>query len=142
MPAYQKGELSLDAYLVRLLAALCRQAGGELRVKGELVDAVGEATALLKAWDSKTQEVVLTVSMGTYGEVFRVVPERQPTKQVIAASQSQPERTDEPTEQPRVAQTFTDDVRQLQLDKKALLKTVTTMLKQDLQRRKQQGETP
>jgi hypothetical protein len=30
----------------------------------------------------------------------------------------------------------------LQLDKKALLKTVTTMLKQDLQRRKQQGETP
>jgi hypothetical protein len=142
VPAYQKGELSLDAYLVRLLAALCRQAGGELRVKGELVDAVGEATALLKAWDSKTQEVVLTVSMGTYGEVFRVVPERQPTKQVIAASQSQPERTDEPTEQPRVAQTFTDDVRQLQLDKKALLKTVTTMLKQDLQRRKQQGETP
>ena len=77
MSAYNRDGLSIEAYLVRIIAALCKQAGGELRVKGELVDTVGEATALLKSWDSKTQELVLTVTLGTFGEVFRVIPERQ-----------------------------------------------------------------
>jgi hypothetical protein len=76
MSAYNRDGLSVEAYLVRVLAAICRQNGGAIRVKGELIDTVGEATALLKSWDSKTQELVLTVSMGTFGEVFRVGPER------------------------------------------------------------------
>ncbi len=77
MSAYNRDGLSLDAYLVRIIAALCKANGGELRVRGELVDAVGESTVLLKAWDSTKQELVLTVTMGTFGEVFKVVPERQ-----------------------------------------------------------------
>ncbi len=79
MSAYNRDGLSLDAYLVRIIAALCKANGGELRVRGELVDAVGESTVLLKAWDSAKQELVLTVTMGTFGEVFKVVPERQST---------------------------------------------------------------
>lgn len=85
MSAYNRGELSLEAYLVRILAALCRQNGGELRIKGELVDAINEPTTLLKDWDSVKQELVLRTHLGTFGEVFRVVPEKQPTKEVIAA---------------------------------------------------------
>jgi hypothetical protein len=84
MSAYNRGELSIEAYLVRILAALCRQNSGELRVKGELIDTIGEATTLLKSWDSAKQELVLTVAMGSFGEVYRVVPERQAQKEVIA----------------------------------------------------------
>jgi hypothetical protein len=86
MSAYNHDGISLEAYLVRIIAALCRQNGGELRIKGELVDTVGEATALLKSWDSTKQELVLTVSLGSFGEVFRVVPEKQTGKQPIAIS--------------------------------------------------------
>jgi hypothetical protein len=85
LSAYNRDGLSLEAYLVRVLAALCRQNGGELRIKGELVDAINEPTTLLKDWDGKTQELVLRTHMGSFGEVFRVVPEKQPTKEVIAA---------------------------------------------------------
>src|SRR5579863_1432697 len=95
MAAYSRGDLSLEAYLVRILAALCRQNGGELRIKGELVDSINEPTTLLKDWDSRTQELVLRTHMGSFGEVFRVVPEKQPTKEVIAADpiRKQPEES-------------------------------------------------
>lgn len=84
MSAYQRGELSIEAYLVRILAGVVRQAGGELRVKGEAVDMVGEPTALLKEWDAKTQEIVLRTGVGSFTEVFKVIPERQPTREVLA----------------------------------------------------------
>src|ERR1035437_3232817 len=80
MSAYNRGELSLEAYLVRILAAMCRQSGGEIRIKGELVDAINEPTTLLKDWDSRTQELVLRTHLGTFGEVFRVTPEKPPTR--------------------------------------------------------------
>jgi hypothetical protein len=94
LSAYNRGELSLEAYLVRILAALCRQNGGELRIKGELVDAINEPTTLLKDWDSSKQELVLRTHLGTFGEVFRVIPEKQPTREVIAADpiRNQPEQ--------------------------------------------------
>lgn len=84
MSAYQRGELSIEAYLVRILAGVVRQAGGELRVKGEAVDTVGEPTALLKEWDQKTQEIVLRTGVGSFTEVFKVIPERQPTREILA----------------------------------------------------------
>ena len=77
MSAYNRGELSIEAYLVRVLAALCRQNGGEVRIKGELIDTIGEATTLTKYWDSTKQELVLQATLGMFGEVFRVVPEKQ-----------------------------------------------------------------
>ena len=77
MSAYNRAELSVEAYLVRVLAALCRQSGGEVRVKGELIDLIGEATCLVKSWDSQTQELVITASKGMFTEVYRVIPEKQ-----------------------------------------------------------------
>lgn len=109
MSAYNRDGLSIEAYLVRIIAALCRQAGGELRVKGELVDTVGEATALLKAWDSTKQELVLTTAMGSFGEVFRVVPEKQTGKQPVPVTAPPEGRTADPLERLFTPQTPAED---------------------------------
>jgi hypothetical protein len=137
--AYNRGDLSVEAYLVRLLAALCRQAGGELRVRGELVDAVGEATALLKSWDPKTQEVVLTTTLGSYGEVFRVVPEKQATApQRIALSVPLPPDADSPAPPPpRSSASLLDESERLAaLEIKLKKRRVASMLADELARRR------
>ena len=85
MSAYDRGNLSPEAYLVRILAGIVRQSGGELRVKGEQVDTIGEPTVLIKEWDPIKQELVLRAGMFKFTEVFRVNPERH-----IAASQLPP----------------------------------------------------
>jgi hypothetical protein len=139
MSAYNRGELSLEAYLVRILAALCRQNGGELRIKGELVDAINEPTTLLKDWDGHTQELVLRTHMGSFGEVFRVIPEKQPTKEVIAAD---PIRTQQ--EQPLTLPFNPPPKRSALSDEKlAEMETILTkrrvasMLKDELKQRRQ-----
>lgn len=76
MSAYSRDGLSVEAYLARLLTAIIRQNGGELRIKGEIVDMVGEPTAFIKEWDKTSQEVVLRCGVGSFVETFRVVPEK------------------------------------------------------------------
>lgn len=140
MPAYNKGNLSIEAYLVRVLAALCRQNGGELRIKGELVDTVGEATALMKSWDTVKQELVLTVSMGSFSEVFRVVPERQTSPQLVLPNipTEQPEPTkDQPS---RVGSTFLDDDKLNTLEKKLQKRRIASMLADEIKRNKRGAE--
>jgi len=130
--------LSLEAYLVRILAALCRQAGGELRIKGELVDAINEPTTLLKDWDTRTQELVLRTHMGTFGEVFRVVPEKQPTKEVIAADPLKREG-----EQPSLFQakgSTLDDEKLQKLERDLTKRRVASMIAEDLRKRQRQPE--
>lgn len=138
MSAYNRGELSLEAYLVRILAALCRQNGGELRIKGELVDAINEPTTLLKDWDTRTQELVLRTHMGSFGEVFRVVPEKQPTREVIAAD---PLRKDpeQPTLFPAKGSTL-DDEKLQKLERELTKKRVAAMISEDLRKRQRQPE--
>ena len=46
---------------------------------------IDQPVTLLKDWDSKTQELVLRTHLGGFGEVFIARPEKQPTKEVIAA---------------------------------------------------------
>ena len=75
MPAHSRGNLSLEAYLTRILAALAKRNGGELRIKGAEVDAVDNTTNLMKDWDPKRQEVVLRFST-PFSEIYRVAPER------------------------------------------------------------------
>lgn len=137
MSAYNRGELSLEAYLVRILAALCRQHGGELRIKGELVDAINEPTTLLKDWDTHTQELVLRTHMGTFGEVFRVMPEKQPTREVIAADPLRKEReAEQPTLFPSKGSTL-DDEKLQKLERDLLKRRVASMMAEDLKRRRQ-----
>jgi hypothetical protein len=138
MSAYNRGELSLEAYLVRILAALCRQNGGELRIKGELVDQINEPTTLLKDWDSKTQELVLRTHMGSFGEVFRVVPEKQPTKEVIAADPIRRE-AEQPTFFPQKGSTL-DDEKLQKLERELTKRRVASMISEDLRKRQRQPE--
>jgi hypothetical protein len=135
LSAYNRGELSLEAYLVRILAALCRQNGGELRIKGELVDAINEPTTLLKDWDSSKQELVLRTHLGTFGEVFRVIPEKQPTKEVIAADPIRKEKPEEPMLFNQKTSTL-DDGKLAEIEKTLTKRRIASMLKDELRQRK------
>jgi hypothetical protein len=137
LSAYNRGELSLEAYLVRILAALCRQNGGELRIKGELVDAINEPTTLLKDWDSRTQELVLRTHMGSFGEVFRVVPEKQPTREVIAADPLKPEQQRD-LFAPKGS--TLDDEKLQKLERTMTKKRIANMIAEDLRARQRQPE--
>lgn len=142
MSAYDRGSLSVEAYLVRIIAALVRQSGGELRVKGELVDTVSEATALLKSWDSVKQEVVLTTAMGTFGEVFRVVPEKQPGKEALidlSKRAVESERALEAVktnaeEKSRTGSTYDDPAKLVKLEQALLKKRIASMLADEIAR--------
>lgn len=151
MSAYNRGELSVDAYMVRLLAAIVRQNGGELRVKGELVDAIGEPTALIKEWDSSKQEVVLRSGMGSFVEVYKVVPEKQSGREVFTARPAQPVdpldraffREPEPrpeTPSPRSNVNPLDDTRASALEKKRNAARAAAVLRQYLDERKRNPE--
>lgn len=131
MSAYNRGELSLEAYLVRILAALCRQNGGELRIKGELVDAINEPTTLLKDWDSSKQELVLRTHLGTFGEVFRVIPEKQPTKEVIAADPIRKHQEEIPFQPPPKGSTL-DDEKLASMEKTLQKRRIASLLKDEL----------
>ena len=145
MSAYNRDGLSIEAYLVRIIAALCRQAGGELRVKGELVDSVGDATALLKSWDSAKQELVLTVNMGSFGEVFRVIPERQTAKQPVPISTPTNGQTFDPLdklftptppepsrEHPRAASTLDDTERLSKLESTLQKRRIARLFEEEM----------
>jgi hypothetical protein len=137
LSAYNRGELSLEAYLVRILAALCRQNGGEIRIKGELVDAINEPTTLLKDWDTHTQELVLRTHMGTFGEVFRVMPEKQPTREVIAADPLKREAAEQPTLFPTTKGSTLDDEKLTTLERTLQKRRVAQMISEDLRKRRQ-----
>lgn len=154
MSAYSRGDLSIEAYLVRIIAALCRQNGGEVRVKGELVDTVGDATALLKSWDSAKQELVLTVNMGSFGEVFRVIPEKQGSKQPVPISAPGNGQTFDPLEKlftpaatgpakeaPRAASILDDPERLDRLEKTLQKRRIARMFQDEAAARRATPQT-
>jgi len=139
MSAYNRDGLSLEAYLVRILAALCRQAGGEIRIKGELIDVISEPTTLLKDWDSSKQELVLRTHMGQFGEVFRVVPEKQPTKEVIAADPIKKLPIEEaPLFKP--SGSSLDDAKLADLEKTLSKRRIARMMREELAANRRQPE--
>ena len=139
MPAYNRGEASLESYLVKIIAALCREHGGELRVKGELIDVIDQPVTLLKSWDSHTQELVLRTTMGSFTEVYRVIPEKQPTKEVIAADPLKRETPDQPTLFPAKSSTLDDDKLQ-KLERELTKRRVASMIAEDMRKRQRAPE--
>ena len=139
MSAYNRDGLSLEAYLVRILAALCRQAGGELRIKGELIDVIDQPTTLLKDWDGRTQELVLRTHMGTFGEVFRVIPEKQPTKEVIAADPLKKQPIEEAPLFKPVGSTL-DDTKLETLEKTLSKRRIARMMREEIAAARKQPE--
>jgi hypothetical protein len=140
MPAYNRGEASLESYLVKIIAALCRERGGEIRVKGELIDVIDQPVTLLKSWDSASQELVLRTTMGSFTEVYRVIPEKQPTKEVIAADPLRKQaETEQPTLSPGKCSTLDDDNLQ-RLERELTKRRVASMISEDLRKRQRQPE--
>jgi hypothetical protein len=139
MPAYNRGEASLESYLVKIIAALCRQAGGEIRIRGDLVDVIDQPVTLLKDWDSKTQELVLRTHLGSFGEVFRAIPEKQPTKEVIAADPIRKHVPEEPNLFAPQGSTL-DDSKLKKLETELTRRRVASMISEDLKKRQRQPE--
>lgn len=137
MSAYDRGNLSPEAYLVRILAGIVRQNGGELRVKGELIDQIGEATFIIKEWDHTKQELVLRAGMNQFNEVFRVNPEKHiaempkpaqvadPAARVIAGEGFLPKRT------------IIDDERVAELERKKQVARAAAVIREELRQRKE-----
>ena len=152
MSAYSRGELSIEAYLVRLLAALCRQNNGEVRIKGELIDTIGEPTTLVKSWDTGAQELVLRVGVGSFVEVFRVNPEKQAQRESVAAPRQAPAVRDplarifkDETPKPVNGETAEflpkgstlDDERLVGLERQRAVTRAAALIKDELRRRRE-----
>ena len=137
MPAYNRGQASLESYLVKIIAALCRQAGGEIRIRGDLIDMIDQPVTLLKDWDSKTQELVLKTHLGSFGEVFRAIPEAQPTKEVIAADPIR-KQTEQPMTLPfNPSGSTLDNEKLADMEKTLQKRRIAAMLGDELKRRRQ-----
>lgn len=139
MPAYSRGNASLESYLVKIIAALCRQAGGEIRIRGDMIDVIDQPVTLLKDWDTKTQELVLRTHLGSFGEVFRAVPELQPTKEVIAADPIR-KAEEQATLFPSSKGSTLDDEKLQKLERDLTKRRVASMISEDLKRRQRQPE--
>lgn len=138
MSAYDRGNLSPEAYLVRILAGIVRQSGGELRVKGEQVDHIGEPTVLIKEWDPIKQELVLRAGMFQFTEVFRVNPERH----MAAAPQlTAPQPGGDPLLNDRSflprRQTIDNDERIRELERKKVVARAAAVLRDELRQRRE-----
>lgn len=137
MPAYNRGEASLESYLVKIIAALCKNNGGEIRIKGELIDVIDQPVTLLKSWDTSTQELVLRTTMGSFTEVYRVIPEKQPTKEVIAADPIKKMQQELPL--PLTASSL-DDGKIAELEKTLSKRRIARMMREEIDANRRQPE--
>ncbi len=138
MPAYNRGDASLESYLVKIIAALCRQAGGEIRIRGDLVDVIDQPVTLLKDWDTRTQELVLRTHLGSFGEVFRAIPEKQPTKEVIAADPLKANH-EQPMPLPLPKRSALSDEQLAAMEKTLQKRRVASLLADEMRQRRQSG---
>ena len=77
MPAYYIAGQPWEPYVSRVLYALCKAAGGELRVRGELVDTAADIAKISVSWDSATQEVVLRSGKESFQTVVTINPPKE-----------------------------------------------------------------
>jgi hypothetical protein len=139
MSAYNPEGIGTEAYLTRIISAICKQSGGTVRIKGELVDAVGESTVFTTEWDSSKQELVLTAPIGTHVRVYRVVPENQRVKEVIAADPIRKQVPEEPNLFAPKGSTL-DDNKLTELERQLTKRRVASMISEDLKKRQRQPE--
>ena len=143
MPAYNRGDEKVDAYLVRILSAIVREHGGELRVKGHLIDEVNEATTLIKEWDKQTNELVLRAGMHSFTEVFRVVPTKQETREAVTQAVDPLERHTPGIpnhENPTRSTSTVDNPRLAEMERKRTIAQAAATIKRELDRRRNMSE--
>lgn len=137
MSAYDRGNLSPEAYLVRILAGIVRQNGGEVRIKGENIDHIGEATFIIKEWDATKQELVLRAGMHDFSEVFRVNPEMQRAQ--MPQRQPVDPLTRLPAEEFLPKRSTLDDDRVAALQRQKEVAQSMAVLRDELARRNKRG---
>lgn len=153
MPAHSRGSESVESYLTRVLAALCRQQNGEVRLKGALLDSVPGDEKITIDWDASAQELCIRVITG-FGEVYRIDGASWPTR-----TESQPAQpkvisipaptTPAPTQvnlqehQDRVRATTMDTERLAELENKMIRERLYARIRRDTdEMAREMGETP
>jgi hypothetical protein len=135
--AYNRGDQSLEGYESRILAAICKQNGGEIRIKGELIDTTPVGCLLIKGWDSEKQELVIMVNMYAFPEVWRVAPASQPTKEVIAADPIR-KQAEQPMTLPfNPSGSTLDNEKLADMEKTLQKRRIASMLSDELKKRRQ-----
>jgi hypothetical protein len=125
MPLHDRGTAKLDAYLTRILAALAKKAGGELRISAAEIAVLDERVTLVRDFDEQTQEVVLRWGSPAC-EVYRVAGD--------AAWQTTP-RTVAPVAEPATPATpQTEPLRSGVPDNEKLYKLETALLRRRVAR--------
>lgn len=138
MSAYDRGNSSVDGYVVRILAAIVRQNGGEIRVKGELIDRATETTFLIKEWDSEKQELVLRAGMHSFTEVFRVTPEKVAGREIPVSAAPTAETRTESRESDFLPKGNTlDNPRLSDLERKRNVARAAALIRDELRRRRE-----
>lgn len=134
---YRKNEGSLEAYYTRVIGAICKQNGGEFRVKGELVDTAAEVGKFVMGWDHKTQEVVFRTDL-SFPQVMVVMPLGQPANETVAADPLQ-KNADQPNLFANKGSTL-DDEKLQKLERALRKRQVASMIAEDLKQRQRQPE--
>jgi hypothetical protein len=134
---YRKNEGSLEAYYTRVIGAICKQNGGEFRVKGEFVDSAAEVGKFVMGWDHKTQEVVFRTDL-SFAQVIVVMPQAQPGNEVVAADPLKKE-PEQPTLFSGKGSTL-DDEKLQKLERELTKRRVASMISEDLRKRQRQPE--
>ena len=142
MPAHSRGAENVEGYLIRVLAALCRQSKGEIRVKGATLDQVAPGEKIATDWDATTQEIVIR-TITDFGEVYSVDGSTawtrkiaQPPKQdQVSVSEPSPISIPMPPASDKIRVTTMDTERIVELENKiarqSLLKRIREYKKQE-----------
>lgn len=163
MPAHDRGATRLDAYLIRILAAVVKRTkDGELRLPAEAIDGIDENCIVIKDFDSKTGDLVFRTG-SRFNEVYRVTPEvpawqTKPTTSRNLSEIPEPIRPGTAEEDPRVQRTnpnLAQEMREREerlaatlktnedlanLEKKFLQQRVAAQVRQELRRQSHQQE--
>jgi len=147
MPAHSRGSESVESYLTRVLAALCRQSNGEVRLKGATLDSVPGDEKISVDWDSAQQELVIR-AITPYGEVYYVNgalawknPEAppKPTVVTIPAPQNPPPQNFQPHDD-KVRATTLDTERLVELENKMVKDRILARIRRDAEETQREME--
>lgn len=105
MPAHTRGKQDPLAYYTRVLLALARREGGELRIKCSDIDSLNERAVLYTDYDPVAGELVLRAG-SQFAELVVVSPE--------AAEWVRPERTQEQSKPARTSIPSDNDLAEIE----------------------------
>ena len=137
--------LSVEGRLTRILAAIVRHSGGEVRIPTELVDTPGEATTLVFTRDRSTQDFIIRGAKSTEVtlEIVRVTPERSATRATVPVIPKEPEPPAIPTEPVQISRPPLNDADLGKLEGKLRRITLARQLAEEMERRRRSNhETP